>query len=435
MKKLFYFVIGLLLIIPLSVKADMGAPMIRGIVVTPKSPSGAPCYGDTKEGTVGEKVGTINYGENVYYYYERKIDGTSYADVFNLGKCSLINLSDFKLADEKNKNDIFADTDLYKGRTFLDLKVYLGPSSTYEQIGIINKNTEIKLSSELYDGTWVYVVSNGIEGYADIADGAAGYLVNIDAVALIPSMKKYTDYIYILDSWSNSYMVKDGSNYVQVPVSTTYIPNKTGISAKVIHDIELYDDIYRYELDSNGNVVDIDLGEKVLTVPKGSEVTIIGFRISKEPGCLVSYNGRTGWDKSGCSNYDFEYNIPDNFIKYISSEYFYKDGTAKVLDVTDYEQIKNDKDIINLLKDPNKDTDIDNPNIDDPNIDEPDPSDLPAPDIDDDGSKDSMSLRTIILLCSLGGIVVVSTGIVILILINKKKKEKVKNMNIEKESN
>lgn len=430
MKKLFYFVIGVLLVIPLSVKADMGAPMIRDIVVTPKSPSGAPCYESdkTSDGSIvlGKQIGTVKYGDIIHYSIEEKFNGKVYADIFDYGKCIYIDTSDFKPADGKNKNDIFVDTDLYRGRAFVDLKVYIGPGSSYEQVGGINKNTEIKLSDELYNGTWVYVVGNDIEGYADIADGAAGYLVNIDAVALIPSMKKYTDEIYTLDSWSKSYVVKDGINYIQVPMATTYIPNKVGISAKATDDVELYDDVCSDKKDSNGKYIRV-YGQKVVTVPKGSEATILGFQNGNfgDQGCLVSYNDVMGWMPTSCS--DFSYDIPDDFIVnvYGDSEYYYKVGTAKVLDEADWEQIKNDEDIVNLLKNPNKD----------PGIDDPDPSDLPAPDIDDDGSKDSMSLRTIILLCALGGIVVVSTGIVILILINKKKKEKVKNINIEKESN
>lgn len=430
MKKLFYFVIGVLLVIPLSVKADMGAPMIRYVVVTPKSPSGAPCYGSdkTSNGSIvpGKQVGTIKYGDIVYYSIEEKFDGKIYADMSNYGNCRFIDPSDFKPVDGKNKNDIFVDTDLYKGRTFADLKVYIGPSSSYEQVGVINKYDEIKISNDLYYGTWVYVVGGGIEGYADIADGAAGYLANVDAVALIPSMKKYTDEIYTLDPWTKSYMLKDGTNYIEVYTTYTYIPNKVGISASATSDVELYDDVGSYKEDSNGKYIKV-YGQKVVTVPKGSEATILGFQNGNfgDQGCLVSYNDVMGWMPTSCS--DFSYDIPDDFIVnvYGDSEYYYKVGTAKVLDEADWEQIKNDEDIVNLLKDPNKD----------PDIDEPDPGDLPVPDIDDDGSKDSMSLRTIILLCALGGIVVVSTGIVILILINKKKKEKVKNINIEKESN
>lgn len=358
MKKILLFVFTLLLIIPLSVKADMGAPAIKEYKATPKSKDGATYYDwDLK------KKGTIEYEETIEIYSEETINGTLYG-MFNINlEPRYVKLSDVKLVDEDTLVKPNKDEKLYKARVFKDVKIYNGPNHSYSSIGELKENTDIRSTYYLDNGTWVYVVTDDVQGYVDASNGTIG-LLNKEELIDSKTDKVYEE-SYELDPWTKEYYVKEDGVYVKL---NGYLTGSEFFGTK---DVTTTDDVKIYK--------DLESNTVVTTIPKGAEITVkyvqnANFMSAK----YVTYKDNSGWVlEDGYDAFDIEWDDSYNYM-----DAYVQDGTME------------------------------------------DAKDVPTPKKPKADDK-KLSLKEIILICAGGAVILVATAIVIIVTINKKKKKAV----------
>lgn len=361
MKKLFILILGVLFLIPLSVKADMGPPAIRTYKVTPKSSSGASYY----DYDLKTKKGTIKSGEYVQVIGEKKSDGKVFAEFSSDDKYGYVDLSEFVRQGDEVNNDKAS----YVGKVFAKngIEIYTGPSYSYDKTGkSISYNEDVNVSDFISDSTWIYVEKGDIKGYADASDGAVG--IKLGEKILEISTGKEISGAYILDPWTQGYMIPSNNSLVKVDKWNYGYALYTENDAKALKSF----DIYKKNEDFNSS-------NKVTTVPAGADVKVLYSSYGTPSNTYISYGDNKGW-----INCEVDYDVIDVTYKN-TTNYLKADG--------------ND--------DP---TEVDDPT-----------GDVPAPTPNNEEDK-KLTTKQIVLLSIAGGVLVVLTSIVTIILVNKKKK-------------
>lgn len=187
MKKLFYLLIGILLLIPAITKADMASPLVISYKATVNNPNGIDDY---EEKTVNNESQWVKTGKKIPYGTIFEIDEEDREYMCNENYCA--KYSDL-VAIEKNyklKQEEIGEEITFK--TLKETNIKSGPAQAYETIGKIKANETVKgknvialNEAEEGDTPWYYVEYNGIKGYvSELDDTMAGKFYNSTIMAI-----------------------------------------------------------------------------------------------------------------------------------------------------------------------------------------------------------------------------------------------------------
>ncbi len=305
MKKILKGLLVTILLLPLLVKADMGAPETVPYTATVVKEGGIDCY--NFDGTKYSKNGHLDKEEKIKVLYETHAGDITYLAVNGLyGKCSYVKANDV-IPDEDEispKNE--GVTELKETQTFIvnadEVKLRKGPSDSYEVIGALKKGTK---------GTYKYIVSshayveaNGISGWVDMIGKRVltktKYITAADVqtkCGTIPAGTILED-AWAATNWDGETLIryKGCEDFIPTFKSTSIFSFNNYKSSKAKGEIKLYKDPAKTQ----------EIGK----IPAGAEFNIIAFTNATVPESDVSgipeyadYNGVQGW--LGNSNYDF----------------------------------------------------------------------------------------------------------------------------------
>lgn len=374
-KRILNLLIGIIILIPINVKADMGAPVIQSYeAVVAKDNATIYKYDYDKEEL--EVITTIPKGTKVEVIYEEKHNNALYGNVvYKESSNYLIKISDLMLANAKfdlNKAYNVPKTKVYVCSD--DVYLYNGPSKTYSKVsneaiprGTILTYELVDSDSEESETLWAYTTYNGKSGwiykfqsedrfYEGISGIASIVTKDVDAKALtikditelreIPSKKSKTIAVNIpkyteLDYQYYTYSIYDfGFGYVYVTYNDVSGWLKVGEDeglwkereAKILtlnDSISLYNDIY------SNNKVNMD-------VPKGSELSYNYSTNKDNVGWFyVTYNNKKYWLKA--TNRDTNndgYNYENIAISTDTSYYSYEYLTINDIQLYENESLK-----------------------------------------------------------------------------------------------
>lgn len=291
-------ILFLVLCVPVVVKADMGAPMIKEYKATVINPEGIDYYRneynkETKE-YESKKVGHLNSGDTFTVLYENE-KGAIAGDKAYLA-CSLgdgwennffIYEEDIKgvrpvesefIPNDENIKDIGKHyKSMLNALTNAEVNLYKGPSIAYEVITTIPKETKLSYEYVIGDtdetGTvYIYTEYNGNKGWISVLDAKVLFEYSQKNVTfediqtdcgVIPAGTVFTSR-YVTDMWDKSVSYEtDGCralvNNFRSEKIATYYDSDTYYEVK--RDIRLY------EKPKNK-------GKIVYTIKKGSQITI-----------------------------------------------------------------------------------------------------------------------------------------------------------------
>lgn len=321
MKKIIKSVLLCVMLLPISVKADMGAPIVAPYKVVPKSVEGAPYYEEDCDfnGCVKSEAGIIPYDTEVkveFEYYEEEEEIT-YGQITIGDDLYIIDIRDFmEITKEYKPNfDEHYDYKVSKEGYIIaseGLEMKKGPSIAYEKTGVtIPKGEIVKITIEHgdEDTVWAYTTYKGQKGWIYCLDGGIGFELedfsieyykdipvyeNVDRKKQIGTIKAYEiiEYPYQIDAWSRMYYVehKGVKGYIDYQFNITKL------------DKEQYKDTYF----KKGSTIrkDPKEGSKILKkIEKETLIEIIGTTNveSGEDDYLgtnwyyVEYDGTKGW--------------------------------------------------------------------------------------------------------------------------------------------
>lgn len=382
MKKLFVIILGIIFMIPLTVKADMGPPMIKEYKATPKSVDGATYYSSIYE--MKKPEGTFAYKTILNITEEKKVNGKEYALACNKNDCGYVLISDLTLTEKADDEEVEVK---YVGRVFAKngVDIYEGPGFIYKKTGIkIPTDTDIVVSSyEGNEGTWLKVKYDGTVGYIDSDDAAV--MILYQGQALIQKNNKVVTEFYKSNDWNRKIAYKEDGKYVIqdefFEFSGDFKYKTTEFVAK--KDLDLYK-IFEYT----------EYREAIGKIKKGDTVKFI-YDASYQ-GTLSYYvevNGKKGWIEMA---YDEE------------GEYFEGFDYQKILDYIYDNKLNNRNVPVEAEETPT--------------------GDVVVPSKDDKDKKyDWFSKQNIIILSCAGAFLVVLTAIVTIALVNKKDKKSVQD--------
>ncbi|MCR5483600.1 MAG: hypothetical protein K6E99_04290 [Bacilli bacterium] len=316
MKKAFKLFLMILCLIPLAVKADMGAPYIKPIdaVITKKGGITAKNYdGKTKHFAENAVVKISGLGENIEIY----TDSQGYYRVSE---------SDVKYVIPKTKEVKPGDDGVEKldkqkefEVTVQELKVYKGPSVIFDEAGSISKGTQVtafySFQTDEALSEWFYIQEESVSGWIDIGSETDKYTVyEVNAKPLKVIFKKTVtingtevkgNAIYKINYWANPYL---GTN----PVVKI---NNENVSFDDFETIEIFGDSkkkqsifhmeqYNFLLKKETKLyTSYSLTEEITTIPAQTELSTInlvyayGLQGDDEYYLYVNYNNKIGWIK------------------------------------------------------------------------------------------------------------------------------------------
>ena len=383
MKKLFVIILGVIFLIPLTVKADMGPPSVREYKATPKSVDGVKYYSDIYN--LNKAIGTFEYKTILTIAEERKVNSKKYAYACDKKQnCGYVLISELTLSEKSNLDGFDVK---YVGRVFAEdgVELYEGPGYIYKKTGDkIPANADVVVSSyEGNDTTWLKVKYKDIEGFVDSED--ASVMVLYKGQALIQKNNKVATEFYKSNAWDRKIAYKEDGKYV---IQDEYyefsgdFKYKT-TEFKALQELDMYK-LFEYT----------EHRDSIATIKKGDTVKFIYDASYQGTGSYyVEVNGKKGW-----------------------IEFAYADG-GEYFDGFDYEKI-NDYIYDNKLY-----------NYSEPVEAEETPTgDVVVPSKDDKDKKyDWFSKQNIIILSCAGAFLVVLTAIVTIALVNKKDKKSVQD--------
>lgn len=378
-----------------AVHADMSGPELREFEIVVVNPNGVDYY--DYQGNVS---GHLNKDDTVLVLYEYNKKYTigvekqaEYGSTHHiLGYIS--NLEGFSIVQEEvDPTKLTDDKTITKYDSAQKAKVYAddgvdilkGPSSVYDKVGHIKKGTEITFKysiDTIGNATHIYVEYNGVKGWVEILEEKVllenknQYIFRTDlstACGTIPK-NSITTPAYTTDGWSHKALFEYNG-------------------CEFLHNVFRDDDIIYIHPVNKVLGVDVSLYEYgettssvLATIPTGTEITVLGsndYPIAENNILYVEYNGVRGWIIS--------------------------DG-----EVIDYKTPVNNQD-----PDPEINNTIE--------VEEPEtPAEEPT-------VKTGINPQELIVLCALGGSLLVITAIVIIILVNKNKKAKEAPVETKKE--
>lgn len=322
MKKL--LVLLSLCFMPMMVKADMAAPVIKGYEIEVVNPDGVATYKNECDSDYSNcklvKNGLLVYGDVCSVYSEEEINNEIYvyAECPTYNKNYMFKLSDvtilhqnFTLNDSgveklypKVTEEVLAD----------EINVHTGPAKGFEVIGTLKKGTVVEFIYTYYGSGWYYVEVNGLKGWVCELDGNIGrkllgkMITTQDAelvdyngkkVATIPRDTIFESY-YRMDDWSKRYYVT--YNGVSGYLENEMLAGKYEKSLYIIRDLKLFNtylDAKDY-LDTRWSDDEETIDRSVATVPSG-EIVDAKFYYKFPTGLgqsdyyLIDYNNHDYW--------------------------------------------------------------------------------------------------------------------------------------------
>lgn len=434
MKKVVYLLLGILLILPKLVLADMSGPEVdpyKGEIINPE---GAILYDydSDKEKMVATKD-KLDYGTVVYVYDdydEDESDDWIYItlpseeeDEDEEDESYYVSRKDIVTKEKEYKVNSKELSSEYDGVVLKKQEIKKGPANLYEGTGVIlNVGAKVKVkyfqyfdeeNNEYYlqeFNPWVYVEYNGTKGFINTYGSAlaiggeenevmTGYdieLMDIYTLKPITTIKANTKFktpVYITDIWSYDYYVKYNGKYGLV--SYLYEEGKE-IEFTVTDDVELYEVAY-IEYDDESNQITKPIG----TVKKGTTFKSKYYDFANDD-CAVRYeNGKTvGWILSG-----YEDVMEDD-----DGEYSWRNKVE--LFPYGYEEEYEDDDDDSELIDPTK----------------PENSDPSSVTVKPGSVKTKEDRMKLVYICIACGVIVSLTAVITIVLINKNKKQKEENI-------
>lgn len=395
MKKILGILIALL-ILPLTVNADMSAPMIKEYSATVKNVEGVAYYGYDMEKSEYVKKGILEYGKEVKIQYESKINDVLYGS-FDMGNgFYYVNVDGLTIIDDKfdiNDENVSEYEDNSKNVVLFEngISMHKGPAAGFTKIGKnIPKGTVLKFT-HVYseeESPWYYTEYNGQKGWVSTLDGSIGvYNENTIMIAKQLDMMKTGDSTQKVGTIPVNTVIK---GYYEIdPWSRGYYVTYNGISGY----ISKYEVAFKsagkqsIELVKNNKLYNEMSEETTFTnVPSGTTLTYqyyvddYGYR-----WIYTTYNGQKGW--LCFSEEDVVENNEEDIKE--NDEEIEEDDTEIIEDEEDSEDVE-----------------------------------LYLPEEDIIIEDDSMSTRDIIILCVGVAVITAITTVVIIKLVNKKKENK-----------
>ena len=174
MKKVFYLLLGILLILPSVAKADMSSPEVIQYKATVNNPDGIDEYKYDYDNDGYVKTGKkIPYGSTYTVYSDEFICIDNECESFVNPKDLTPIEKEYKLKDDElNKESISATA-------LKDIEIKKGPAVAYGGTGVtIKAGTKFNMH-EIFTGKsetpWYYVEYNGTKGYVDTYDDGIAY--------------------------------------------------------------------------------------------------------------------------------------------------------------------------------------------------------------------------------------------------------------------
>lgn len=381
MKKLFVIILGIIFMIPLTVKADMGPPMIKEYKATPKSVDGATYYSGIYE--MNKLKGTFEYNTILTVNEETKVNGKVYAYACDKNECGYVLLSDLKLS--KKPDNMGTYNVKYVGRVFAkkDVDVFEGPGYIYGKTGDrIPANADVVVSSYADDeGTWLKVKYEDIEGYVDSDDAAV--MILYTGKALIKDSNKVVKTFYKSNAWNRKIAYKENDEWViqdeLYEFSGDFKYSKKEF--KATKDLPLYK--YFEYTESRETVGNIKKGDTVKFIYDASYQGTASY--------YVEVNGKKGWIETDYQEIE---------------EYFEGFDTEKIYDYIYDNNLYENNEPVEASE--QKTGDAINPEQK-----------------DKDKKYDWFTKQNIIILSCVGAALIVLTAIVTMLLVNKKGKKSV----------
>ena len=376
MKKLLSVLLAVLLIIPVTANADMGAPGITSYTGEVIKEDGIDYY------TYGEsslvKSGHYDKGTKLTANYELKHDGVAYlsvCEVENKDKCNYIKSADIlpeggKVSPDKGRK-------LDKASEYLviadEVEVREGPSESYKVVGTLKKGD--KGSYQYIMDANIYIEKGDVKGWVYAIEKRV-FVKGADRIAVV---EKDTDCgkipanTVLTGLWDG--LAWDGVSLV----------NYNGKECMVItfKSEELYEfrsEPYNSTTTKNGKLYETGELKKVIAeVPKGSAISYLASGEYWSERDYVEYNGTKGWYVE--DEEEKPTPTPTTTPEPTSTpEPTHEPTTGDVAPTTDPEVIS-----------PNK--------------------------------SNEMDTMTIIIMCCIGAIAIALTALVTIILLNKKRKD------------
>ena len=360
MRKFIKILLIAIVLLPLRVFADMGAPAIMEYNASVSVPEGAKYYDskfdESKNATIYIEKGTIQYGKEIHVTYEEVNNNEKYA-LFSLDKeYFLIKVNDIiSISNEIDFNDekITKVDGNYKGKTggvILKkdgIKIYKGPAYGYGETKYVipfGEKIDFKYVMGFEGVSWAYVEYKGHNGWISTLDGAIGFdyidefvsstelifsyktditdvlkstfitnnsnfktLSSIDANNIIKPTA-----VYRLDPWSRGNLYIEYGNNEGYIESNNLVPNCSENCSVTIQDgyNSLYKDLNYDEIGSSESKSKIT-SEKIIDIPTNTEVKMIYFK-GGDYGLnyigYIEYGGKKGWIEVEYEYYQKLYN-------------------------------------------------------------------------------------------------------------------------------
>lgn len=325
MKKIKLLLVFVLLLIPCMVMADMGAPSIKPFDMVVVAQDGIDYY-DYQENVKGhlnkdDKI-TICYEYNNNYSFFKEES----RDMYKLKNLDGLILLEDEVDPEKAISEPHSENEyqyVYKVTTNVEGLVYAddgvdirkGPSTVYEKVGHLDKDTVFKYKYAMGDPsgtTNVYVDTGSVKGWVDILDGkvlqtnTSKFITYKEVDMGCAKIPKNTILSpkYVSDKWKHSALVEYGScknliNYFRGVDGLVMLSNSNYVANTELDIYEYYD---------NG-------GEKVATIPANGNFVLMAnasIQGDLQGNIYVSYNDKKGWVKSEYENYKRDENTSKN---------------------------------------------------------------------------------------------------------------------------
>lgn len=308
MKRIFKkLLLTILVLLPVTVFADMGAPEVKSYKAEIIKEEGADYYnwGVVDNGLI--KKGHKDKGTIVEANYEMEQDGVIYIECTDENnniyyfKSSDIVPVEKELIPDKNIKGISEKKEPEEYKVYQDVEVRKGPSATYESVGKLKKGTIGKYIYYIEESTYIYVEQDGLKGWVDMMNNSV-LLHPIDGKILVTGNDIKTDCGTIplnsifTSNWKTTNwdaVSNNGGSLIEYNKCETFLPTFKNSEIAYVNDFSEYyvmtgKDIEVYESVNSKKVVG--------TIPKGSIITKNGYTTENGPGSIyLEYNDIKGW--------------------------------------------------------------------------------------------------------------------------------------------
>lgn len=334
------FLMVALILLPLSVKADMGVPEIQPYEVIVNKATGINYYvrgydSELQKEFLKEK-GVLEYDTRIKIRYEEEINGEVYgefeiknedsADSYLVKLQDIVLLNETYIIDEENDEDFTHKLDEELVATVLKdngIVMRKGPASVYSSIGeVIPKGTKLSITHN--SGVWYYTEYNGVKGWVCELHGEIGFYTKetlfvskdlnitsndsswfgeneepLSIKGTIPANTLIKEF-YMIDAWSWGYYV-------------TY----NGISGYIDKNSVCYGDINEEtEITTKINKTLYEAADKsskiVEKIPANTKIKFkCGIGHNVYDWIYVKYNDKIGWLEYNPPEFDDEYSEED----------------------------------------------------------------------------------------------------------------------------